>query len=328
MAAGSPISDEVADQAAAWLTLFMSGEVGEQERRRWQFWREAHPDNERAWQHVEAVSRRLRGLDGLTSNTLSSVAVMPSPGRRKATLAMIWLGVAGATGLLGSHTQVWREASAQYRTSKGERRTWLLDDGTRLTLNTDSAVNVEYSGVQRRVVLVAGEIMVETGHAIVQGVSQERPFVVQTGQGRILALGTRFTVREQGEHTEVGVLAHRVQITPALGSSSTILHAGQRTQFNKQLVDVPQAVDQLSSAWIQGQLIAADMRLGDFLEELGRYRSGIVMCDPAVADLRFSAVFPLQDTDRILAMLPNSLPVQIRSRTRYWITVEPENYGS
>jgi transmembrane sensor len=42
-----------------------------------------------------------------------------------------------------------------------------------------------------------------------------------------------------------------------------------------------------------------------------------------VASLRFSGVFPLGDTDRILAMLPSVLPVQVRLRTRYWTTVEP-----
>jgi hypothetical protein len=64
---------------------------------------------------------------------------------------------------------------------------------------------------------------------------------------------------------------------------------------------------------------AADRRRRDpgrFLADLARYRPGMIHCAPEVARLRLSGVFPLDDTQRILNMLPNSLPVQVRSRTR------------
>src|SRR5256885_16408705 len=69
-------------------------------------------------------------------------------------------------------------------------------------------------------------------------------------------------------------------------------------------------------------------RLDDFLAELNRYRPGWLHADPAVAGLRFSGVFPLDEggidgTDAVLAMLPGALPVQLRWRTRWWVVVEP-----
>ena len=54
-----------------------------------------------------------------------------------------------------------------------------------------------------------------------------------------------------------------------------------------------------------------------------RYRPGLIVCHPAIADLRLSGVFPVADTDKVLAALANSLPVQVRTRTRFWVTVEP-----
>jgi transmembrane sensor len=71
-----------------------------------------------------------------------------------------------------------------------------------------------------------------------------------------------------------------------------------------------------------GALVADEMRLADFLAELGRYRRGVLRCDPALADLRFSGVFPLNDTAAILAMLPQSLPVRVRTFSPYWVHLE------
>src|SRR3546814_7179572 len=58
------------------------------------------------------------------------------------------------------------------------------------------------------------------------------------------------------------------------------------------------------------------MRLEDFLNEVGRYRQGYLKCAASIADLRLSGVFRLEDTDKLLAVLPRTLPVQLRYRTR------------
>ena len=70
-------------------------------------------------------------------------------------------------------------------------------------------------------------------------------------------------------------------------------------------------------------LVADDMRLGDFLAELSRYRSGHLGWDPAVAELRLVGAFPLGDTDRILASLEESLPLRVRRTLSWWVSVEP-----
>jgi transmembrane sensor len=69
-------------------------------------------------------------------------------------------------------------------------------------------------------------------------------------------------------------------------------------------------------------LVAAHMRLADFLAELSRYRRGRLNCDPKVADLLISGSYPLNDSERILDMLEVSLPVKVQRFTRYWVTVE------
>lgn len=324
MAAGQPISEAVADQAAGWLTLLMSTEATRRDQQRWQQWRAAHPDHDRAWTHIEAVTQRFKMLEPRAGyQTLSPYAGAVASGRRKALNLLLWGSVAGATGLLASRTQTWQQQMADYRTGTGEQRTVTLADGSRILLNTASAVNVRFDGEQRLVRLVAGEVLIVTSHALGADATPDgRPFVVQTGQGSIRALGTRFSVRQQGEQTRVAVQEHAVEITLAEDGQAQVLQAGQQTSFSRASIGRPLPVPEGDGSWARGQIVANDMPLGDFLAELGRYRPGLVRCDPAIAGLRFSGVFPLQDTDRILSTLPRVLPVQVRLRTRYWVTVE------
>jgi ferric-dicitrate binding protein FerR (iron transport regulator) len=75
-------------------------------------------------------------------------------------------------------------------------------------------------------------------------------------------------------------------------------------------------------AWADGLIVTRDMRLADFLSEVGRYRHGYLGCSANIADLRLSGVFRLEDTDKLLAILPQTLPVQLRYRTRWWVSLE------
>lgn len=320
-AGGIAVSEAVANQAAEWLTLLMSGEASEDDRQRWQQWRMEHADHERAWQHIETIIGRLKIMEPHAAyKTLSPYTRregLHSPDRRKAIVMLLWAGAAGASGLLASRTPAWQQMVADYHSDTGTQRTITLDDGTIITLNTASAINVHFSHQQRLVRLVAGEVLITTGHAI----SDARPFVVETTEGRIRALGTRFAVRQQPDgSSRVAVLESAVEITLEQAPSHR-LSAGQSAIFTRDSLTINSLRDS-DTAWTKGQIIADQMRLGDFATELSRYRPGLIRCNPAVADLRFSGVFPLEDTDRILATLPSVLPVRILLRTRYWVTID------
>lgn len=321
---GRVITRATADAAADWLTLLMSGEVGDAQQQQWRQWRQAHADHEAAWQHVEAVTGRMKSLERAPAYAaLSPYGPAGRPtltARRRATRLLLWGGIATGIGLLGSRTGVWQASSADYRSATGEQRHVTLEDGTRLTLNTDSAVNLQFDDAQRRILLVAGEIMIATQHEPAR--ADARPLLVATAEGTIQSLGTRFTVRQQAGWTQVAVQESAVEIAPRSGNARR-LRAGEQTRFNRDAVEPPQSADAHADAWARGQLVADEQRLGDFLAEVGRYRPGMLRVDPQIAGLRLSGVFPLADTDRILATLPSVLPVRVQWRTRYWATVVP-----
>ncbi|MCK9814738.1 FecR domain-containing protein [Pseudomonas sp. MAFF 302046] len=306
------------EQAAHWYSCLNDEAATEADRLAWQTWLQAAPLNAWAWEQAERLQQRMLRVPGPLAERTLDLAGRERQTSRRGVLKGLALVIGGSTLGWGGY----RQASqgpwlADYRSQVGERLPVTLEDGSQLLLNSDSAVDIVFDGQQRLVLLKQGEIMVTTAAD-----PHQRPFSVQTRQGRVLALGTRFTVREQDTTTTVAVFEHKVQITTHEGQTQ-LLTSGQRCQFDRQAVHAPTTLDFAEGAWSRGLLVANDQRLEAFVAELGRYRRGWLRCDPAVADLRISGTFDLRDTDQILRALSGSLPVRVVQRTRYWVNLVP-----
>ena len=239
--------------------------------------------------------------------------------RRRVLQLSALAGVSVTAAWLGAnHTQYGRGLKAEYWTGVGETQRFMLEDGTRLTLNTDTAVDTAFSPRERRIQLHHGEMLVTTGPE-----NPRRHFVVDTRFGRLVALGTQFNVRQYENHTQVAVLEGAVEAHAARGGPPRRVESGQQTRLVATRVDTPSPLQDAAVAWREGKLVARDMRVADLVEEIGRYRPGFTLCDAAVADLTISGVFSTWDTDRALQSLADSLPVALSYRTDYWVKVVP-----
>jgi len=311
-------------RAVEWWMELQSGKDALAQKPALEQWRAEHPDHERAWQHICQVSGHFRNLADATGDTQGAAAARAAltragtARRRSSVKALATLLLTGGATWMASEHVPWRAWNADVRTALGERRTLTLMDGTRVTLNTDSAIDVRFTGTHRRVRLVSGEIMVATGHAG----GERRPFIVETGQGSMQPLGTRFAIRQQSALCRLDVFEGAVRIEPAEAPGlAPVVRAGQRVRFTRTDVGAPEPISENEAAWTDGLIVASGMRLGDFVGELGRYRSGHLSCDEAVAGLRLSGTFPVADTDRVLDTIARTLPVEIVFVTRYWVTV-------
>lgn len=313
----------VVDKAVEWLVHLWSGTADSDSRAAWQQWRAADPEHERAWLHIEDVNKRLRGrMDGVSADTAIATIAQPASRSRRKTLKTLSAFVAlGSAAWFTSETVMWRTWTSEFHTATGEQRSFELADGTQIELNTDTAVNVHYSPALRLVQLVRGELLITTAK---DSASPARPFMAETASGRILALGTKFIVRQEGDVSEVAVLEGAVELIPANNPGQVMrLDAGQAGSFNADGALMPAQAITAQAAWTEGVLVASDMRLDDFIAELKRYRPGHLSCDPASADLRLSGVFPLNDMQRILTSLTEVLPVRVQTFTRYWTRIVP-----
>lgn len=171
----------------------------------------------------------------------------------------------------------------------------------------------------RTVRLWYGEIAITTAKD-----AQQRPFRVLTRQGQLTALGTEFTVRQQDNFTQLDVQQHAVEVLLASApAQKRIVNAGESLQFSASEFGAVKPLDDESTSWTKGILSFSDKPLGEVIATLSRYRNGVLRCDPAVAGLRLSGTFPLKNTDAILNVIAQTLPVKIQSITRYWINISP-----
>ncbi len=302
------------EAAASWYVQFQSQPPSPAERHAWQQWLNDDPSHQSAWNQMEQLQRSLNAMpQDFTRRALSTTQ------QRREVLK--WMLVLGSTGYLGWNVQrhtslgnVW----ADYRTAVGKRRRIELADGTRIDLNTHTAIDVLYDGRQRLIRLREGEVLIHTGKS-----GGQTPFYVDTRQGRIQALGTRFTVRQLSDSTRVGVLEDRVSVSPAdQPDRGWLLGAGESADFDQMNVGRKHSYGGTQAAWVDGQLIVLDARLGDVINDLARYRPGVLQCDAASARLRVSGTFRLDSTDAVLANLQATLPIQVNYFTRYWVSVK------
>ncbi|MFM0727007.1 FecR domain-containing protein [Paraburkholderia strydomiana] len=314
----------VAMRAVEWWMELQSGKDTRAQQFALARWRAEHPDHELAWRHICNVSGRLRSLadaTGEAGGTAAARAALTRTGsaRRRASVKVLaTLLFAGGASWMASEHVPWRAWNADVRTALGERRSLTLGDGTRVTLNTGSAIDIRFDDTERRVRLIEGEIMVATAHRD----GERRPFSVETAQGSLQPLGTRFAVRQQSGFGRLDVFEGAVRISPRDAPHlAPVVRAGQRARFTRDAISAVETISENDAAWTDGLIVAGGMRLGDFIDELGRYRAGHLSCDPAVAGLRLSGTYPLADTDRVLDTVTRILPVEVVFITRYWATV-------
>lgn len=308
-----PIDRRVARQAARWFVRLQSN-ANSTDREACERWRASHADHERAWQLAAHFHARFDDIPAEVG--VRALGRPDSLDRRRALKLLTTLIIAAPLGTVAYRALPWREWSADQRTVVGERRDFVLPDGTRVMLNTATAIDIRFDRQQRLVRLYAGEILVSTAAD-----PEKRPLVVETAEGQLRPVGTRFDVRQFDGRTRIAVLEGAVQVYPSQAKDFLRLEAGQQTDFSRALIAPIVALQQNSSDWTHGVLRVDKLRLADFARELGRYRPGLLHCDPAVADWRISGVFQLHDTDLALAALARTLPVQIHTRSRYWVTI-------
>lgn len=318
-------SHAVLEQAALWFSVLRDGKAGLQERANWQAWLGADETHQTAWRYVEGISRDFEPLRGQPDTRLAADALGVATGRLRSRRGVLTGVAAVAAGTLLGWAG-WREAllpasfvawGADHRTGVGEQREIMLADGSRVWLNTASAINVKFDDRERVVALVEGEVFIATSADAIA-----RPFFVQTTHGRMEALGTRFDVRIDGDRTRLAVYEGAVQIRTAASGAIRRVEAGQQAHFSADEIAAIEAADAAREAWTQGVLVADNIPLRQVVEELQRYRRGHVGVADEVAELTVYGTFPIQDPDRVLRMLVSALPVRIEQPMPWWTRID------
>lgn len=314
-----PVSAQVLDAAIAWQLCLDCGNGSDVEQAEFTKWYSASDEHARAWLQLGMLDHRFSTASVPARNALLKARTGVQERARKIGSGLASVALACGLALFAGKNYLpidyWM---ADQRTATGEQRQLRLADGTLLNLNTHSAVDVRFDDSTRRIILQEGEIMVETGHG------DPRPFIVQTRDGSLRALGTRFMVKREDDGTRLSVLQSRVEAHPENSVEQTIYNEGQQVLMHRDRLGQMLAVSPGADAWTRGMLVLDNVRLADMVSELNRYQRGHLGIDPEVADLRITGSFPLNNIELALNALMPTLPVQIQQRTPWWVTVSPK----
>lgn len=315
-------------EAAEWFAEWQAGEMSATERQRWQAWHDASDTHRWAWQQVEGVSQRFTAhLDEAERHIADRIISSARHQRRgrghllsglsSLAIAAVLIGLSWQWTPLPQWVAYW---GADYRSATGEISRIELEDGTQVWLSSASALDVDYDHQQRRLQLVAGEVLIVTGK------DPERPFYVDTRSARLTPLGTRFSVLQRKTDELLAVFEGAVAIQ-TLGdadhaSQRQVVDAGQQASYAAGGIGELNPADGSRAAWANGVLLAESMSLKTFASELSQHHHGRLEVDPAVANLTLLGAFPLDDLERTLDMVETTLPVQVRRVMPWWIKIE------
>ena len=338
--------DSIAEQAARWIVALTSDDPAErvQAMEGFMAWKQLDPQHasvaasmEHFLGRVQTARRSEGGNHGINNRAPAAVAALNAsfsagqrarhPGKRLKSAGMLLLLAVLLCLPLMLSLQVWspRYLMADVHTAAGKWQTKVLDDGSRITLNGFSAVNLRFDPRRRTLELVQGEVLVEVAH------DAARPFVVETSHGSIRALGTRFIVSREDKVTVLSMLESRVAVQTAMQRAASskdemVVSAGESVRISADRVGDMEAVDaaSLSMAWASHQLVVQERPMSEVLDALSRYRRGAIHYDRAqLAELKVSAVLPLDDTERALQLLQDGFPaLRIRTLTPYLVLVD------
>ncbi|TRO21780.1 DUF4974 domain-containing protein [Ectopseudomonas mendocina] len=304
---------ELDDQASELLLRLHAGGEQAAARAEWQRWRRQSLAHARAARDAEALWAALEHTDTARRHRQRNRPIRRW--RLPAMAAALCLGL--LLTLLG-RPQLLENLSADYYTAVGERRLIELEDGSRVWLNSDSALSVRYSADARGLELQRGQALFEVAK------DAQRPFVVQAADGQVRAVGTRFDVALRADRVQVEVSEGVVQVRSGAAPGVSV-DAGQRLDYRQQQAPGPLQVLDLDNAstWQRGKLIFNQRPLGEVLAELERYLPGrILIEDAALREQRISGVVDLDQPEALLANLERLQPLRI-TRLPWLVLVQP-----
>ncbi|WP_223506630.1 FecR domain-containing protein [Pseudomonas sp. GL-RE-29] len=315
-----PRLDPVSEQAIDWMVRLRAGSPTTALQERFNTWLSQDPAHAQAWARlqeriggsfntVRALDRRLPGH----TEHARQLLLQPQTSRRDALRVIAGLGLLGGGLWLGARSPLGDSLLADLHTGRGQRETFNLVDGSRLSLNADSAVDVQFDDQQRLVILRHGELVIQVAP------DPKRPLRVRTAQGEIRALGTRFLVAQEQDASRVVVLEHSVEAKLFDGTRRD-LQEGESALLYARRIDPVVGDQRYRADWLSGRLNVLDEPLEKVVDALRPNSRGFVRVSPDVRDLRVQGVFPLNDTARTFAALAETLPIRVDHYSP-WLTL-------
>lgn len=326
-----------ADEALQWFVLLRSGNATGAHRRQFLSWMGSDAMHRKEFQKLSKLWGDLDATKPLLHDELTRMAIdwksegqsLGSPtshwnkGRLSMVLASLVLAVMAGGWWFTTGLEV-----REYVTAKGERRTVILADGSRMTMNTETVVAASFSRFRRAVELREGEALFAVEH-------EQRPFEVLAGSRLVRDVGTQFMVRRLNDDVTVTVVEGAVEVQRLPGAESSepwqLVVAGEQVAYGRagRLAPVRTVSVAATTAWMDGKVMFDDRPLSEVVQEVGRYQSGeIQILDPRIGALKISGVFGINDREGFFHALEQAVPIAVSRVNRNLVILESKRRPS
>lgn len=254
---------------------------------------------------------------------------MPEPKSRSTSGRAVLPRLAIAFSLAGLSAVIvlwmWQSPARAYETAPGEQRTVVLEDGSRVTLNTRTRMSVRLTRHAREVVLQSGEAFFQVF------ADASRPFTVRTSLGSARAVGTRFNVYLEEGSLSVTTQEGNVEVDSVIVGNGVLVGAGRHAEIRPGMQRALVEPAELGAAlgWLSGQLQADNEPLGEVLKDFSRYTRVRLRADtPSIAALRVSAVLRIGDTEALRAALKGAFGLELERRGDDLVVFDPSAHAA
>lgn len=307
-AKGQPLQGQVIE----WLVRLEGAPDDPMLRAEFEGWLSQSDGRRRAYAAVQQVwgtSARLAPLAAARREAARAKRPWHGLNGRRAALAAV--AIAACIAFLAVPVLQLRLA-ADHMTGTAELRDLMLEDGSRVTLDADSAIAVDYTAGRRGVRLLSGQAYFEVTP------SAARPFVVMAGAVDVTVTGTAFNVATSSAGMAVAVQSGTVRVSRNGSEALAALFPGQSLKVANGTVSRG-AIEPLDvGAWKDRRLIAYDAVLRDIVEQVGRHMPGvIVFADSAIANSRVSGIVDLRRPAEALHALVDLQQGKVTTLTPY-----------
>lgn len=302
-------------EASEWFALLSADYVTADDKTRFAQWLDAS-DLHR--QEYEAVSMAWLDLEGVDYQQFET-RPKPQWGER----LLNWLGLPAPLALAGGLATVFAVAllitagggdfEDTYQTAVGERRTVSLPEGTLVTLNTNTRLEVMLSDTDRHIVMNSGEAFFDVAK------DTKRPFTVKTPEGEVRVLGTKFNVRLNGNAASVALIEGRLKVSmPSYDTmedtAEAILTTGDTVSYsaNTGIIATPETEQASLVAWQNSKFVFKGTRLIDVVADVNRYtEETISIVDTSIEDIRVTGTFATDRIPELLSNLEKIIPITV-----------------
>lgn len=268
--------DPLSEQTIDWMVKLRAGTPDTALQERFNLWLAKDPAHAQAWEQLNrrlgGSFKTLRALDQRIpgqADEARQLLLQPTASRRDALRALTGLGLLGGGLWLGASTPLGDSLLADLSTGRGQRQDFNLADGSRLSLNANSAVDLHFTDRQRLLILRRGELVINVAP------DPERPLCVRTAEGEVRSPAARFLVARQEQASRVVVLQQSVQARLFSGVTRDLQEGQAAILYPRSIV--PMVGDQRHRAdWLQAKLNVLDDPLEDVVAALRPYTRGFV----------------------------------------------------